>query len=474
MTIPLPATNLSGATVGQTGKLDFTQNVPAYSSAHLYQQGQFAHIQFFNDSGAGLLIQFLPSTNSDILPAGAWRSIVVEPDDTSFAWTVLYTLPNPPVSLLLPVYYLPGEVVPDIGQLGNSPVGIGGNVTTSSIQTLSNEGSASGLLVIDMGDTANNQILTFFNDGHCTWAVDQSGTKHQVIKVQTSGNPLLLGQSGDIVEVLGDLQADGNVILNTNNKFVEGKDQAGTVYNMIGFDSVTAKQLDIGQSVAGFIISLIDDILAQSNLTLNTNNTFLKGKDQAGTIYHIAGFDSVTAKQLNLSDSTSGILLNILSNILTQGNLTVSGSELVSGQASFSGTITNNTAAIVTINGSVAGTCTIWQPETGSALKIVIINFVGFNTANNVTQALTGGFQNGAMALAGGGGPIVLKNGGANQTVRVQTGFPSATAAGAQTPTTSGILSGWSFGQVMGAFDSVQVLSTSATAFSGMIVLIGN
>lgn len=92
-------------------------------------------------------------------------------------------------------------------------VNIGGTVNTSSINALSNEGGPANVLVIDIGDAAFSQLLTIFSDGHSTWSVDQSGTKHQVLNIQTSGNPLQIGQAGDITECLGAFTIDQNGVV---------------------------------------------------------------------------------------------------------------------------------------------------------------------------------------------------------------------------------------------------------------------
>lgn len=216
MSFPLPSVDLTGASAGQTGTISLNNvgisagGVTADPSTTKNQ----ATIFFFNDSGCGLQLLFPQGTGFN-LPAGAWAPIPLPPGANSIAYSVLYALPSPPVSKLLMTYYAPGEPLPQSMNLGNSPVGIGGVVQTSSIQTLSNESSASGLLVIDMGDSPGfSQIFTLYNDGHCLWAVDQGGTKHQVIKVQTSANPLQLGQAADTTEVLGNLTVDGTVLIN--------------------------------------------------------------------------------------------------------------------------------------------------------------------------------------------------------------------------------------------------------------------
>lgn len=69
-----------------------------------------------------------------------------------------------------------------------------------------------GTLVIDTGTSSVVDALEIWND-HFIWSVVQSAVAHQVLKGQTSGNPLQIGQSGDITEILGKLTVDGTSIL---------------------------------------------------------------------------------------------------------------------------------------------------------------------------------------------------------------------------------------------------------------------
>jgi hypothetical protein len=85
------------------------------------------------------------------------------------------------------------------------------SANVSTVQTLSNETSVAGTLVIDMGVPGNTNLVTLYNDGHATWSVLQGGVVHQVFKINTSGNALQLGQSGDNSEVLGGLFVDQNL-----------------------------------------------------------------------------------------------------------------------------------------------------------------------------------------------------------------------------------------------------------------------
>lgn len=204
MSTSLAPLDLTGAVVGTSVTLDFNQFVK-FNPARMQQK---AHLGLFNESGCGLQCVMKASGDSQYLPAGGWTTFEIESNDSNMVATVTYTLPNPPVSQLNAVYYAPGEEIPQSYTLGNSPIGIGGTVNTSSVQTLSNEGNAANTLVEDIGDVAFAQLFTLYTDGHCLWSVDQSGIKHQVVKIQTAGNPLQLGQAGDTSEVLGALLVD--------------------------------------------------------------------------------------------------------------------------------------------------------------------------------------------------------------------------------------------------------------------------
>jgi hypothetical protein len=202
------------------------------------------------------------------------------------------------------VVYNKGDIVPQ-GRI--FPVAIPTQVvsaTVSTVQTLSNEGATAGLLVIDMGDTNFSQLVALYNDGHALWAVDQTGVKHQVIKIQTSGNPLQLGQASDITEVLGVLQPDvsinapaatdlvekvptGQKISWQVNSVEEAKVDATGITLAAGnkffgneLDSLAATDLlllaPVGQQVSfntgGSIHTRIDSTGAiQNNVSINTN-----------------------------------------------------------------------------------------------------------------------------------------------------------------------------------------------------------
>ena len=202
----LPVVNLPAPSVGQQFTLDFT-GYPAVDPSNK----EPAHLRIFNESGCSFTVQFQESNRSDFVTAGGWPTFDLKYQDTKAVCTITSVLPNAPISFVQAVYYAPGERVPDTPQLGNSPIGISGAVATSSVQTLSNEGNPAGTLVIDMGDATIANLIKIFNDGHATWSVDQSGTAHAVFTINSAGNALQLGKSGDTVEQLGNELVDGTL-----------------------------------------------------------------------------------------------------------------------------------------------------------------------------------------------------------------------------------------------------------------------
>jgi hypothetical protein len=199
--------DLTTASVGTTGTI-LLDNVGMSASPSLLKSGKQAHIRFFNESGSGLRIKDDQGTIGDTLPAGGWVTFTLSPSTQKILWTVLYQLPSPPVTQLHTTYYYPGEEVPTIPILGNSPIGIGGTVNTSSIQTLSDENRAFPNLTIDIGNTTINDLIKIFNDGSGFYEVMVAGVSHTLLQFLTTSPLLKIGQAGDTAEVLGKFTVD--------------------------------------------------------------------------------------------------------------------------------------------------------------------------------------------------------------------------------------------------------------------------
>jgi hypothetical protein len=249
MSIPLPQVNLAGATVGQTGTVSFA-NVGISAggvSANPSVIPNAGTLHIYNESGSGLLFQFQTSGDGFILPAGAWIDKVVKAGEAGLNYTVLYNLPNPPVTLLLITYYGPNEPIPTTPSLGNSPIGIGGTIATS-FTTLSNETNTAQTLVIDIGQQGNTNLINIFSDGSFVWSVLQGGVAHQVLKGNISGSPLQIGKAGDVAEFLGNPLLDNNIAL-------EIKDSTGTTQPVLLMDNTNQVVLEGNTAGTGVVLS---------------------------------------------------------------------------------------------------------------------------------------------------------------------------------------------------------------------------
>jgi hypothetical protein len=277
MSISLPDINLASVTVGQTGKLSFQQ--AGVSADPSFTQNQ-PKVRFHNESGSGLRISFNLSGDTFTLPAGAWKTSLVIPGESGYSWQVLYNLPNPPVTTLFTDYYYPNEPIPEGGVLGNSPIGIGGTIPVSNV-TLSNEGNPINTLVIDMGPAGNLNVVQIWND-HFIWSVVQSGVSHTVLQGQTAGNPLLIGKSGDISEVLGNLLVDGTLNITGNSTL--GGTTALNIVTVGGGLTFNGGDLTInGHNFIGINTFTAGMSLTSGDFALNTHNLNSVGSLNLGT-----------------------------------------------------------------------------------------------------------------------------------------------------------------------------------------------
>lgn len=209
MSFMLPDVDLSTAMVGSQGRIPLqTMGVGAGGvSANPSLVKNPPTLYIHNDSGCGLGMTLKDSGTSFNLPAGAWVPVPIGAGESELDYVVKYILPNAPVNLLMIAYYAPGEAIPQTSTLGNSPVGIGGSTNNVTNTSLSNEGNAANTLVVDIGDATLAQLWKVWTD-HFSISVDQSNVAHTVLQGKTAGNPLQLGQAGDITEVLGSLIVD--------------------------------------------------------------------------------------------------------------------------------------------------------------------------------------------------------------------------------------------------------------------------
>lgn len=199
MSVGLAAVDLTAVAAGATGVLNWTGLIQRGGSVGV-RSGK-AHLRLFNESGVGLQIRF-DSGREDVVPAGAWPLYEIGAEQ-ALVWTALYILPGAPHSAVYGVLYEPGETVPATPVLGNSPIGIGGTVATTTGQSLQNNGAAPGASIIEAtpSDQAASSI-TLNNDGSGFIKVLSANLLRSLLNVvrgnATSGKAAFtLGDSGD-------------------------------------------------------------------------------------------------------------------------------------------------------------------------------------------------------------------------------------------------------------------------------------
>ena len=353
MSDQLPTIDLSTAVVGDSGSVT---KIPVGGAYSLNNPGM---LRVFNESGCGLNIQFNDGTD-DFVPAGAWPIFPLGPNVTSMTWTVQYIIPNAPIAQMVLVYYYPGEPIPQNVVLGNSPIGITGNVTTSSVQSLSNEGNPDGQLVVDIGDVTVADLIKLFTD-HFFFKVDQSGTAHSVLQGNTSGNPLQIGQAGDIAEVLGKLTVD----------------QALTA--LLGA-AVTNGLVTDTLDVTG-IATFVGEPVFESGFGAPASTDIHQNVDSTNAIFHDIGGVHI------LESKSSGVYIGQRLNLLS-GSMTRINGGSVNGTSGSAITVTHGLGAVPTI---VLATPNLAQP--GSAT-------IGIGNITSTTFELTFGAGGNAMWLA--------------------------------------------------------------------------
>lgn len=251
MSINLPTVDLSSAIVGTA----FTVSLQDVGIPQDFVNSRLPiYIRFFNDSCMGLSGSTQKGGKQFYVPQGAWPTIKMGANETGINFICTsQMLPVPSVCILQPVYYGPGEELDDAGVHGNSPQNLGSSGI--GVTTLSNEGNPINTLVFDAGPTGNAQMIQIFND-HFVWSVVQSGVAHQVLAGQISGNPLQIGQAGDVTDVLSNLGLPNNTPLKI-------KDSTGTYRDALSVDGLNhtiVKGINGGDEIH-FILSGGSDII---------------------------------------------------------------------------------------------------------------------------------------------------------------------------------------------------------------------
>ncbi len=473
MSIILPAVDLTGVLAGNTGNVSLKATGYTSDPSHFTNP---AHIQLFNESGAGLQITALIGQQSVYIPAGAWRQMALSPGESQISYYVVYTLPNPPVSQLLIVYYAPNEIPDSLGSLGNSPIGIGGNVQVSTAQSLQNDGNLGGTQFIESTPSgASASTVSVDNNGNMTIKGNNAGTLTTLIQAVAGASPTLkLVAASVLAEVLGNLKVDGTNSIVGTSSFDNG---ALTTNGSGSFNT------NVGVTAGNKINCNEMDSLAATDLVLNAPTSHSVSFKINGTEQSRVGAGGLLNETGKLGKTTDGDLID------------ASGASDVyfkafGGNINFqspSGTLlaqllqSNKSLALNSNQGNLVGTTNgnifYWQPFTGSAFKLFMCQASNYNNTSATRQAITlpvafgacvGWFCNGFLNPVNTTRGFYLKLSGVQQQGNMFTGngaittntgpFPSASMGGLNT--TSG-------------FDTIEFDGSLSGNGSGILVLIG-
>lgn len=233
MSIPFDPIDVSGLLIGSTNFLDFKN---AGITAAIGQYKNPAHILIHNESGSGMQITMKSSGDSFYLPAGAWSPpTAIVGGETGMYYKIIYVLPNPPVTLLLVTYYGPNEDVPSTAVLGNSPIGIGGTISTN-FSTLINTGNPprTPVITIQPSDSATPTI-DVDNSGNVIVYSDNAGVLSTLLQLVAGTSPeVIIAASNILTNVLGALTVNGILTATNSANFVLAT-QLQDVANVPGF-----------------------------------------------------------------------------------------------------------------------------------------------------------------------------------------------------------------------------------------------
>ena len=285
MSIALDPVDLSAATVGTTGELSWSNQFQTGSP--LGVRAGRPTLRLYNESGCGLQLQL--GTRSDRLPAGAWVDMALN-GENKLDYSVEYVLAGQPVSLLLGVVYEPGEPIPQIPTLGNSPIGISGGVATSGAggtDHILNSGNAPATPTYTTTPSdQSGASISDTNDGAGFRRILSAGVLRTVLNVirgnATTGKASVqIGDSGDpsITTFYGQIGAGSTVPAAT---------VSGTVGSATNATNATTAQnlADMPTDIEGAPAVVIsrptpghDFILQTSDGTTSRNFTFGKNGD---------------------------------------------------------------------------------------------------------------------------------------------------------------------------------------------------
>lgn len=242
MSVQVANINLSAAVAGNAGQVVSLGTLlppPTIQQQMRPQDNKnLATLLLFNESGCLLQIVLPESRQTKTLPAGRWLELQIPPHETAVNYLVLGVAGGAPFSNLLADYFAPGEPVDPLGVVGNSPVGVSGNVQTggaTGTAFIKNDANAPATSIIEA--TPNDQgssAWSLNNDGSGFWRILSANVLANVVNLVrgTTGAvkaAITIGASGDtsITTFYGTVGAGSVVPGATVNGNIAG--QAGSV-----------------------------------------------------------------------------------------------------------------------------------------------------------------------------------------------------------------------------------------------------
>lgn len=236
MSVPIDPVDLSSAVKGSTGSVTWT-GLNAATGAPAGAIAGKSVLRLYNESGCGLRCTISGGRGLRV-PAGGWGDFILR-GEQSLNYNVEYVIPNAPISLLLAEIFEPGEPIPPLPSLGNSPIGISGTIGGGGTGTtfIKNDANAPATSIIE--STPSDQSTSAFaldNDGSGFWKVLSASVLRTILNVvrgnATTGKAVVtLGDSGDpsILTVYGTVSQATKLFDTTNDTIAAITEDAGTI-----------------------------------------------------------------------------------------------------------------------------------------------------------------------------------------------------------------------------------------------------
>jgi hypothetical protein len=175
-----------------------------------------ANILLYNETPLNIDLDF-ENGSTDVIHA--WEANYWELDGSTneIRWQIdadSINVVSPPINALYPKYYYPDEKIKNKAYPMALVRQLGGASQLSGASSLVNTGNPVGQVLINVNDPAGTTV-TADNDGQITWLAKVGAALVQWLNVQSTDNPLVqLGALNHIVNVLGNLDVDGDTLFN--------------------------------------------------------------------------------------------------------------------------------------------------------------------------------------------------------------------------------------------------------------------